>query len=158
MHYLIRFIVEAQDAKEANSHAECVMNQLIEQHEFDWYSSEADDSRWEECWKPVQLQSKKGQALVEDAMRGQLAEFSLAMDTIRFMCKVYSDEDIFNEKFEQVEGHYLSRYQFSVASGYHANACYLFDTHGSPITNQVSLAQYLENWDGLWVVQVDCHN
>lgn len=158
MHYLIRLIVKAENATEANSQAEYVLDRMIEQQEFDWYNSDVDSSRWEECWKPVRLRSKKGQALIEDAMQGQLREFKRTMDTIRFMCEHYSDEEIFNEKFDEVEGHYLARYQFSVASGYHANACYLFDIHGGPITNQTSLAYYLENWEDLWVVQVDCHN
>lgn len=158
MHYLVRLIVEAEDAKEANNHAECVMSDLLEWKEFDWYSTGTDDSRWEDCWKPVRLSSKKGQAWVNDAMEGQLEEFKRTMQTIRLMLEHYSDEQIFNEEFEQIKGHHLSRYQFSRASGCHANACQLFDTDGCSITSQRELDWRLEDPKGLWVVQVDCHN
>jgi hypothetical protein len=158
MHYLVRVIVEAEDAKEANNHAECVLNDLLEWKEFDWYSTSTDESRWEHCWKPVRLDSNKGQAWVKDAMKSQLDEFVRTMQTVRLMVRDYSDEQIFNEEFEQVDGHYLSRYQFSRASGYHGNACQLFDTNGSSITSQKELDSYLKEPNGLWVVQVDCHN
>lgn len=159
MHYLVRLIVEADNASEANSQADSVMMDLVEWKEFDWYQNEADGSRWHNCWKPARLYSKKAQAMVGDAMQCQLVEFKLALATIRLMLERYSDEQIFNEDFKQdVAGHYLSRYQFSRASGYHANACQLFDANGSAITNQRELDLLLKEPDGLWVVQVDCHN
>ena len=158
MHYLVRLMVEAEDAQEANNHAECVMNDLVEWREFDWYSTEADEGRWEDCWKPVRLNTKKGKAMVQDAMQGQLEEFKRSMAAVRLMLDQYTDGQIFNEEFEQIEGHYLSRYQFSRASGYHANACQLFDNGGCSITNQKQLDWYLKEPKGLWVVQVDCHN
>ncbi|OIP86280.1 hypothetical protein AUK57_00715 [Candidatus Saccharibacteria bacterium CG2_30_41_52] len=159
MHYLVRLIVEADNATEANSKADNVMSDLVEWNEFDCYYSETDDSRWPDCWKPVRLSAKKAQSMAIDAMQGQLAEFKQALATIRFMLEQYSDEQIFNEDFKQdIAGHYLSRYQFSRASGYHANACQLFDTNGSAITNQRELDLLLKESEGLWVVQVDCHN
>ena len=158
MHYLIRVVVEAENADEAKGQTENVMDNLIEWHEFDRYAPQSGESRWDECWKPVRLTSKKGQAWVNDAMQGQLDEFQQTMQTVRLMLERYNDEQIFNEEFEQVEGHYLSRYQFSRASGYHANACQLFDNGGCSITNQKQLDWYLKEPKGLWVVQVDCHN
>ncbi len=158
MHYLVRLIVEADSAEEANSQADSVMMDLVEWKEFDWYHDTSDGSRWEECWKPVRLSNKKAQAWVKDAMDGQLSEFKQSMATIRLMLDSYSDEQIFNEEFERVDGHYLSRYQFSKASGYHANACQLFGEGGDSITSQKHLGGYLENTSRLWVVQVDCHN
>ncbi len=158
MHYLVRLIVEAEDAEEANNHTECVMDDLIESREFDCYTISSGESRWEDCWRPVRLSSKEGQALVQDAMQGQFAEFKQAIEIIRIMCKQYNDEDIFNEKFEQTEEQYISRYEFSKAGGYHANGCRLFDTNGTSITNQKELGWYLKEPEGLWVVQVDCHN
>lgn len=80
------------------------------------------------------------------------------METVRLMLDSYSDEQVFNEQFEQADGHYLSRYQFSRASGYHANACQLFGQGGDSITNQQQLDWRLKDTDRLWVVQVDCHN
>lgn len=158
MHYLVRLIVEAYNADEAKGQADDIMGNLIEWREFDWYTPQSSESRWDDCWKPVSLTSKKGQTWVNDAMQGQLDEFKRTMQTVRFMLKEYSDEQIFNEEFEQVEGHYLSRYQFSRASGYHANACQLFDNDGCSITNQNQLDWYLKEPKDLWVVQVDCHN
>ncbi len=158
MHYLVRLIVEADSAEEANSQADSVMMDLIEWREFDWYHTEADDSRWEDCWKPMRLSTKKARAMVQDAMQGQLAEFKQTIATIRIMLDSYSDEQIFNEEFQQVDGHYLSRYQFSRASGYHANACQLFGEGGDSITSQKQLEWHLKDTARLWVVQVDCHN
>ncbi len=157
MHYLVRIIVEAEDADEANMQAGNVMSDLIEWREFDWYNTSTDESRWPDCWKPCRLSSKAGLAMVKDAMAGQLSEFKHTMETIRLMLD-YSDEQIFNEEFEQVSGHYLSRYQFSVASGYHGNACQLFDAEGCSITSQRDLDRYTANPKDSWVVQVDCHN
>jgi len=158
MHYLVRVIVEADNADEAKGQAENVMDNLIEWHEFDWYTPPSSESRWDECWQPVRLTSKKGQAWVKDAMQGQRDEFRQTMRNVRLMLEQYNDEQIFDEEFEQIEGYYLSRYQFSRASGYHANACQLFDNGGCSITNQKQLDWHLKEPKGLWVVQVDCHN
>lgn len=159
MHYLVRLIVEADSAEEANSQADSVMMDLIEWKEFDWYHTEADGSRWEGCWKPIRLSTKKAQAMVRDTMQGQIAEFMDTIATIRLMLDQYSDEQIFNEEFKQgTAGRDLSRYQFSKASGYHANACQLYDTNGSSIISQRELDFYLKDPKNLWVVQVDCHN
>lgn len=158
MHYLVRLIVQAGNIEEAISQADSIMFDLLERNEFDWYSTKDDESRRDECWKPVRLSTKKGLAIVQDAMQDQLAEFKDAMTTIRLMLDQYSDEQIFNEEFERTEGRYLSRYQFSKASGYHANACQLFDTDGSHITSHHELDRYTADPTGAWVVQVDCHN
>ena len=158
MHYLVRLIVAADDADEAKSEADSVMTDLVEWREFDWYHDTADGSRWEDCRKPMRLSTKKAQALVQDAMQGQLAEFKDTLATIRLILDGCTDEQIFNEEFQQVDGHYLSRYQFSRASGYHANACQLFGEGGDSITSQKQLEWYLKDTARLWVVQVDCHN
>lgn len=158
MHYLVSLIVPAENAEEANSVADSVMMDLVEWKEFDWYNQTAEDSRWEDCWKPIKLSRKKAQAIVANAMQEQLAEFKQTVSTIRVMFEKFSDEQIFNEEFEQVAGHYFSRWQFSRASGYHGNACQLFGEGGDSITNQNQLDHYLKDPKNLWVVQVDCHN
>lgn len=158
MHYLVTLIVTAENAEEANSQADSTMMDLIEWKEFDWYHDTPDGSRWDGCWKPIKLSTKKAQAIVLDAMHGQLAEFKQTMSTIRLMLDNFSDEQIFNEEFTQADGHYLSRYQFSRASGYHANACQLFGENGDTIINQRGLDYYLKDPKDQWVVQVDCHN
>lgn len=56
MHYLVRLIVEAENAEDANLEADRIMTDLVEWHEFDWYQTEADASRWEDCWKTVPSQ------------------------------------------------------------------------------------------------------
>ena len=158
MHYLVYVVVEAKDEAEANSRTDYIMMDLVEQKEFDWYSGDHDESRWEDCWKPMRLTEKKAQTLLQDAMRWQFDEFKNALATIRLMIDNYTDEQIFNEEFQQVDGHYLSRYQFSRASGYHANACQLFGEGGDSITSQKQLEWHLKDTARLWVVQVDCHN
>ncbi len=159
MHYLIRLIVEADNASEAESQADNVMVDLVERGEFDWFRDETDGSGWPDCWKPYHLSTKKAQAMVANAMQGQLVEFKQAITTIRLILERYSDEQIFNEDFTQdTAGHYLSRYQFSRASGYHANTCQLFDTNGNAVINQSELNLLVEEPKRLWVVQVDCHN
>lgn len=158
MHYLVTLIVEGETAKDANDMADTTMMDLVEWKEFDWYTTEADNSRWPNCWKPIKLSTKKAQVLVNRAMQEQLDEFNQTMSTIRIMLDRHSDEQIFNETFEQVDGHYLSRYQFSKASGYHGNACQLFGCGGDAIISQRGLEYYLKDPKNLWVVQVDAHN
>ena len=157
MHYLVRLIVEADSAEEANSQADSVMMDLIEWREFDWYHTEADDSRWEDCWKPMRLTEKKAQTLLQDAMRWQFDEFKNALATIRLMIDNYTDEQIFNEKFKPVEGHHLSRYHFGIASGYHGAVHRIFGEGSEPIISQEELDYHLKNRKDLWLVLVDCH-
>lgn len=158
MHYLVRLIVEGEDINEAMSQARCVMDNLVEWREFDWYRYDGDDCAWEDYWKPARLDSETGKAWVKDAMDVQFVEFKHCMKAIRHMVLNYSDEQIFDEDFgENLEVH-LSRYYFSKASGYHANACLLYDTNGASITDSEALEYYLQSPDNLWVVQVDCHN
>lgn len=158
MHYLVRLIVEAPDAAEARDVAESTMEDLVEWREFDWFTVTKEDSRWEECWQPMKMSTKKAQDLVKDAMRGQFDEFKQTLATIRLMLESHSDEQIYNEEFGQVHGHYLSRYQFSKASGYHGNACQLFGPGGDSIISQKELEYYLRDTKNLWLVQVDAHN
>ena len=100
--------------------------------EFDWYSYTAEESRWEDCWQPMKLSTKKSQASLNCYGRS-IDEFKQTMETVRLMLDNFSDEQIYNEEFERVDGHYLSRYQFSKASGYHGNTCQLFCCGGDVI-------------------------
>ena len=158
MHYLVNVIVKAKDATEANAETDSLMMNLVECKEFDWYSGEDDDSRWEDCWKPMQLSNEKAQAIVQVTMQSQFAEFKEALSAIRLMLTDYTDEQIFNEQFEPVEGRYLSRYQFDRASGYHGGVCQLFNDGGEPIISQQELDWYLKDPKDFWLVRVGCHN
>lgn len=158
MHYLIRLIIEADDSATAIDQAKCAMDTLIEQREFDWYREERDESAWEDCWNPMPLDSDTGQAWVKNAIDSQFAEFTACMKSIRHMVQNYTDEQIFDEKFATNQPVSLSRYYFSKASGYHANACQLYDTTGGAITSHRELEYHLKSPNNLWVVQVDCHN
>ncbi len=158
MHYLVRFIVEADYAHQATSKVIDTLDNLVEMHEFDWYHDTAEQSRWKDCWKPIRLDIKKGQDMVQNAMNSQLAEFKRALATIRLMLDGYTDEQIFDEEFKQVDGLFLSRFQFSLASGYYANASQLYNEDGDAITNRAELSKYLKDTSKLWVIQVDCHN
>lgn len=157
--YLVRFIIEADNAQEAKDNTECILSDLLERQEFDWYSEANEKSGWSDCWEPVQLSSKRGQAWLQDAIVEQLEEFQQSMETVRYMVTNFSDMQIFNEEFgKNPPGLYLSRYQLSKASGYYGNACRLFDTNGDHITSQKLLDMYTANPTGSWVVQVDCHS
>ncbi|NCU38604.1 hypothetical protein EOL96_06145 [Candidatus Saccharibacteria bacterium] len=158
MHYLVRLIVDASDSETAKGQAHCAIDTMLEEHEFDWYREEGDANAWEDCWKPVRFSSKQGQAWVQDAMATQLSEFKLSMQAVRHMVAGFTDEQIFDEDFDQDNRMHLSRYYFSKASGYHANACVLYDTNGTAIPNNTDLRYCTEKPDDLWVVQVDCHN
>ena len=158
MHYLVRFIVEADYAHQATTKVIDTLDNLVEMHEFDWYHDTAERSRWKGCWKPIRLDTKKGQDMVQNAMKGQYAEFKRSLATIRLMLDGYTDEQIFNEEFKQVDGLFLSRFQFSLASGYDAHASQLYNEDGDAITNRTTLNRYLKDTSRLWVVQVDCHN
>ena len=134
------------------------MMDLVEWREFDWYQTESADCRWEDCWNPVPLDSDTAKAWIKDAMDSQFAEFKHSMTAIRHMVLNYDDEQIFDEDFgENCETH-LSRYYFSKASGYHANASLLYDTYGTAITSNTDLRNYIDQSKSYWVIQVDCHN
>lgn len=156
MHYLVRMIVEAENEQDAHDEAFTIADQLVESQEFDYFVEVG--GRWDECWKPVKLSSKAGLEAVQSTMKDQKAEFIESMKKVRKMVSQYSDEQIFNEEFEKVEGEYLSRYYFSKASGYHGDACQLYATGYCEITSQRELNHYLEDSEKYWVVAVDCHN
>lgn len=158
MHYLVRLIVEGENVEEANEKAGYIMDNLVEWNEFDWYTGSNQDSGWEDCWKPVRLDSKTGQTWVQSAMNTQYEEFMRCMKSVRHMVLKYDDKQIFEEEFDRDFDVHLSRYYFSKVSGCRANACHLYDTIGDPITNRRELGYFLKDSDNLWVVQVDCHN
>lgn len=158
MHYLVRLIVPGDTVEEATAAAISVAEDLVEKFEFDWFNDNAEDSRWFDCLRPASLDSEEGQKWVEDGLQAQFADFEESMQTIRTMVERYSNEQIFNEEFVQESGHFFSRWQFSHASGYHSNACYLYGMDGEQILNRSELDKYFTNTASLWVVQVDCHN
>jgi hypothetical protein len=158
MHYLVRLIIEADDSATAIDQAKCAMDALIEQREFDWYREEGDESAWEGCWKPMPLESNTAKAWIKDAMDSQFAEFNHSMTAIRHMVLNYNNEQIFDEDFGENREMHPSRYYFSKASGYHANASLLYDTYGSAITSNTDLRSYIDQSKSYWVIQVDCHN
>jgi len=159
MHYLVNLIVEAKNADEANEAAVTIMDDLVEWHEFDWYTVDSEQSRWEGCWQPVRLNTKAARALVQTAMDEQYLCFKDTLETIRLMLENHTDEQIFNEVFDsKVTGRSFSRYQLYKASGYAASACQIFGQGGEYITSQRVLDMFLANSKNLWLVQVDCHN
>lgn len=157
MHTLVKFIVTAENTEEANNQADYVASELVEQREFDWYHK-GNDSPWKECWQPIHLSEEKAQALVQEAIDEQFREFKDTLATIRFMLAKHTDEQIFNERFDQsISERLLSRYQFTIASGYGVSQA-LYGEEGCAIINQRELDRYLEEPEDLWVVQVDCHS
>lgn len=158
MHYLVNLIVEADNEEHANGEADRIMSELVDWHDFDWYQTTGDSSRWENCWNPQKLTSKEAQAMVASAMTEQREVFVETISVIRIMLNLYSDDEIFNEEFTKIEGLHLSRHQFTKAGGYHGSTSRLFDNYGDVILSNKQLDMYLREPDGLWVVQVDAHN
>lgn len=155
MHYLLRLIVRADNTEDAISEAHSVMEDLVDWHEFDWYQTSIDDSRWPDCWSPVKVSSKKGAAWIKDAMTSQYEEFKRTMQSVQHMVENYSDEQIYEEQFEQTAELYLSRWRFNSVAG---RGNQVFDADGSTIHNQHYLGLVTKDTDDLWVVQVDAHN
>jgi len=159
MHYLVSLIVEADDKEEANVQAETVMIDLINLQELDWYQTRTDDSNLSGCWEPILLSDQKARTMVHETMQSQYEYFKQDIATIRFMLENYTDEQIFNENFGQHNNRfYLSRYQFSRASGCHTNESQIYDSNGDAITNYRSLEAYINDPAKLWLVRVNCHN
>lgn len=158
MHYLVRLVIEGDNIETVMDQAGCVMGNLVEQREFDWYRTEDDNCAWADCWKPVPLDSDTGIAWVKDAIDAQFSEFKHSMQAIRYMVQNYSDEQIFDEDFGDKPEMHLSRYYFSKASGYHANTALLYDTYGTAIPNNTDLMRCIDESMKHWVIQVDCHN
>ncbi len=158
MHYLVQFIVKAEDAAEANNRVNSLLENLVNCGDFDWYHTAETESRWPDCWNPIRLSDEKARAIAQATIDEQFEEFEDTLTAIRFMLEKYSAEQIFNERFDQsITEHYLSRYQFTVASGHGRIPRQLYGDFGV-ITNQRELDRYLEKSEGLWVVQVDCHS
>lgn len=158
MHYLVNVIVEADNEEHANGEADRIMSELVDWHDFDWYQTTADSSRWENCWNPQKLSSKEAQQMVSSAMKEQREVFDQSISTIRAMLNLHNDDEIFNEQFTKIDGFHMSRHQFTKVGGYHGNTSRLFDNYGDVILNQRELDMYLTEPSGLWVVQVDAHN
>ena len=158
MHYFVHLVIGGDDIDTVMDQARCVMDNLIEQHEFDWYRTEDDNCTWADCWKPVPLDSDTGKAWVTDAIDAQFSEFKHSMRAIRYMVQNHSDEQIFDEDFGDKPEMHLSRYYFSKASGCHANAALLYDTYGTAIPNNADLRRCVDEAMNDWVIQVDCHN
>ena len=157
MHYLVTFIVEGVDAIEAKGRTGIALEELIEQHDYDWYAEKA-HSRWENCWKAISLETKAGLEIVNQALSLQLSDYKSSMAAIRYMLENYDDEQIFEEDFKSDTTYYLSRYQLNVASGFQRGGCQLYDQFGCNISNRHELESYTTKPNGLWVVQVDCHS
>lgn len=163
MHYLVRMLVEADSAKEALFQAETDCDTLVELGTIDWYDM---NGRWGDS-KAYGINSVKGKALLKEGMDNNHREFERALEAIRYMFENFTDDQIYNEDFTKTDQHssehYLSRYQFTIASGRSNAACvYAMDGNlwGSRIDNDKDLGHILEsNKDKkLWVVPVDVHN
>lgn len=163
MHYLVKMLVQADNAKEALEQAQMDADTMVEYQYIDWYDL---NGRWGDS-KAYGVSSKKGKALLEEGMKCNRDEFDRAMAAIRYMMDNYTDDDIYNENFTKTDQHdsefYLSRYQFTIASGRANAACvYAMDGNlwGSRVENDKDLEHILEgNKDKkLWVVPVDVHN
>jgi len=163
MHYLVRMLVEADNSEEALQRAENDCQEMVENGTIDWFDM---DGRWGTS-KAYGINSQKGKKLIEEGMENNRKEFDEALEAIRYMLNGYSNEDIYNEKFDSVDrqesGHYISRYQFAVAAGNSNVACVYAmdgDLWGNRVNDDRSMKMILENSEEkkLWVVPVDVHN
>jgi hypothetical protein len=92
MHYLVQFIVEAENAEEANGHADSILENLVRWGDFDWYNDSVSTSRWDECRKPIRLSEEKAKVIVQATINEQFKEFEDTLAAIRFMLETYSNE------------------------------------------------------------------
>lgn len=156
MHYLIRVIVKAENQTDANDEARRLLYDLVEGGEFDWFNELPEHSRWQDCWKPLRLTTKKAMTLINSAMADQLTDFNNGMAAVREMLSRYSDEQIFNEQFDRTsDKQYLSRYCLTQVGGHHGG--YIFADDWGSIVNQRELDMLLKDKADWWVVPVDCH-
>jgi hypothetical protein len=163
MHYLVKMLVTADNAKEALEEAYTDCETMVEQGIIDWFDM---NGRWGES-KAYSVKTKAGQKLIREAMDCNRKEFDRALEAIRYMFENYTDDQIYNEEFTKTDQkeseHYLSRYQFTIASG-RTNAAALYamgyELWGSRVENDKDLEHILENNKDkkLWVVPVDVHN
>lgn len=163
MHYLVRMLVEAETAEEALEQAYSDCDTMVEYQYIDWFNM---DGRWGKS-KAYRITSKKGRELLEEGMKSNRNEFDGAMAAIRYMMENYTDDEIYNEDFTNTDQneseYYLSRYQFTIASGTPNSASvYAMDSSlwGTKVDNDKDLNHILEGHDKkkLWVVPVDVHN
>lgn len=163
MHYLVKMLVEANTAEEALEQARMDCDSMVEYGYIDWYDM---DGRWGTS-KAYKITTKKGKEFLDSGMKENRSEFDRAMAAIRYMMENYTDDEIYNEDFTQVDQkesqYYLSRYQFTIASGRaDAAVVYAMDGNlwGSRIDNDKDLKHVLDSHDNkkLWVVPVDVHN
>jgi hypothetical protein len=156
-------LVEAENGKEALSAAETDCESMVERGIIDWFDM---DGRWGTS-KAYGVNSVKGKKLLKEGMDSNRSQFDRALAAIRYMMENYSDDQIYNEQFDEKDKkeceHYLSRYQFNIAYGGSNNpSVYCIDGNlwGSRVDNDKDLAHILENKEGrkLWVVPVDVHN
>lgn len=163
MHYLVKMLVQADNAKEALGQAERDADEMVQQGIIDYADFYG---RWGDS-KAHSIKTKAGKKLLDEGMAENRNEFDRSMAAIRYMMENYTDDEIYNEDFTQVDQkdseHYLSRYQFTIAAGRANAACvYAMDGNlwGSRVENDKDLTHILEgNKDKkLWVVPVDVHN
>lgn len=161
MHYLVKMIVRADTAEEAVQQAERDADTMVEFGYIDWYDMHG---RWGDS-KAYGVKTKKGKELIKEGMETNRAEFDRAMAAIRFMMDNYTDDEIYEENFtkddQSKSEFYLSKYQFTIASGSaNAASCYAMDGNlwGSRIDNEKDLEHVLGSDGKLWVVPVDVHN
>lgn len=163
MHYLVKMLVQADTAEEALEQANRDAETMVERGEADWFDM---DGRWGKS-EAHKITSKKGKELLKEGMDSNRSEFDRALAAIRYMMDNYSDDEIYNETFtakdKKESEHYLSKYQFTIASGSsNAPAVYAMDGDlwGSRIDSDRELEMLLADKDKtkLWMVPVDVHN
>ena len=74
MHYLVRIVVEADDAETAKKETTRVAEELVESGYHDWFNDNPKLSRWDNCWKPVALHTDEGLHEINEAFKEQLTD------------------------------------------------------------------------------------
>ena len=162
MHYLVKLLVEADNAKEALENARTDADSLVEMGEFDWYNF---DGRWGES-KAYGAESKKGKELIKEGMEANRRGFNEGLAAVRFMLENFTDDQIYEEDFPKYDDikdklpegvYHLSRWNFSRVSS-HTNEPAVY-SEGSRVDSERSLQnQFKYAKRKLWVVPVDFHN
>lgn len=166
MHFLIKVLVPGANVTEALQNAHDAADDMTNPEfgtDFDWYNMDGD--RW--SVEAHKVTSKRGKELIKEGMEGTRREFNEAIKTILYTLENFSDDEIFNEDFQNKEGrepmpegvHYLSRWQFGRVG--HHGTCYLYapnpEIWGGRVENDKDLKSILDNNKNLWVVPIDFH-
>ena len=151
MHHVIRFIVYADDKKEAMEKAVSALNQLVEwgTDSIDYGTFFDDDkstmsgkARWGNVPVCVKASSKEGKRLIKDGMDATERDFKETIKELREMLKKYNDDELFQKEILDKNKQMLQELEEKDNSFEHPNwfhyQCYKLGKEGVWLYNEES--------------------